>query len=346
MKRILVTGGAGFIGSAVCRQLCAQGLDILNIDKLTYAGNLDSLRDVSPLPNYAFRQIDICDRAAIDQAFADFAPDGVMHLAAETHVDRSIDSASAFIRTNVDGTLNMLEAARAYMRAKGAEHFRFLHVSTDEVYGSLGKDGLFTETTPYDPRSPYSASKAAADHLVSAWGHTYGLPVLTSNTTNNYGPFQFPEKLIPLTILNALAGKPIQVYGDGANVRDWLYVDDHARALHMILTNGKIGETYNIGARNERTNIDLVRAICALLDVERPEGAPHARLITFVKDRPGHDQRYAIDPSKAEAVLGWGPAAPFDDGLAQTVRWYLQNEWWWRPLRENVHDGSRLGASV
>ncbi len=344
MKRIFVTGGAGFIGSAVCRHLCRLGLTVLNVDKLTYAGNLDSLRDVAELPNYSFRQADICDRPTMEAAFASFAPDAIIHLAAETHVDRSIDSSAAFIRTNVDGTLTLLETARAYMRNAGAEHFRFLHVSTDEVYGSLGPEGAFTETSPYDPRSPYSASKASADHLVSAWGHTYGLPVLTSNTSNNFGPFQFPEKLVPLTILNAMEGRPIAVYGDGANVRDWLFVEDHAKALHMILAKGALGETYNIGSRNERTNLQVVHKICELLDAERPAGAPHAQHITFVTDRPGHDRRYAIDPSKAESVLGWRAEESFDAGLAKTVRWYLENEWWWRPLRANVHDGRRLGA--
>ena len=348
--RIIVTGGAGFIGSAVCRHLVGEiGATVLNIDKLTYAGNLASLRELDGHPGYHFLQADICDRAAMDEAFAGFRPDGVMHLAAESHVDRSITGSDAFIQTNIVGTFTLLEAARAYWSglAGDARHdFRFLHVSTDEVYGSLGTDGAFTETTPYDPSSPYSASKAAADHLASSWSRTYGLPVVLSNCSNNYGPFHFPEKLIPLVILNALHRKPLPVYGDGANVRDWLFVDDHARALHAVLTRGRVGEKYNVGGRNERRNIEVVRRICTILDELRPTGTPHESLITFVTDRPGHDQRYAIDASKLEAELGWRARETFDTGIARTVRWYLDNEWWWRPLRDKVYAGERLGLQA
>lgn len=342
--RILVTGGAGFIGSALCRHLCAQGVDVLNVDKLTYAGNLDSLREVADRGNYQFLRADICDRTAMDLSFDDFAPDAVMHLAAESHVDRSIDAAGDFIDTNIVGTFVMLEAARRYWTRSGKQDFRFLHVSTDEVYGSLGPEGLFSETTPYDPSSPYSASKAAADHLASAWARTYGLPVVISNCSNNYGPFHFPEKLIPLIILNAMEGKPLPVYGDGANVRDWLYVEDHARALHLVVTKGEIGEKYNIGGASERSNIEVVRAICAILDQLRPGAAPHDQLIQFVADRPGHDRRYAIDCRKIEQELGWRAQESFESGLEKTVRWYLDNEWWWAPLRGGVYDGRRLGA--
>ncbi len=344
--RILVTGGAGFIGSAVCRHLVGAGHDVLNVDKLTYAGNLASLTAIHNDPRYRFARADIRDRAAIDALFAEFRPDGVMHLAAESHVDRSISSSGEFVETNITGTFVMLEAARAYwsgLDAANKEAFRFLHVSTDEVYGSLGDEGLFEETTPYDPSSPYSASKAAADHLASAWQRTYGLPVVISNCSNNYGPFHFPEKLIPLVILNALHGKPLPVYGQGANIRDWLYVEDHAKALFLILTRGRIGEKYNVGGRNERRNIDVVRRICAILDELRPQGAPHERLITYVTDRPGHDARYAIDATKLETELGWRAEENFDTGIAKTVRWYLDNEWWWRPLRDKVYAGERLG---
>jgi dTDP-glucose 4,6-dehydratase len=348
MERILVTGGAGFIGSAVCRHLIAEtDAAVLNLDKLTYAGNLESLRAIAGDNRYAFRQTDIVDSAAVAAAFATFRPTSVMHLAAESHVDRSIDGPAAFISTNVMGTAVMLEAARHYWATlPEAEHqgFRFLHVSTDEVYGSLGADGLFRETTPYDPSSPYSASKAASDHLAKAWQRTYGLPVVVSNCSNNYGPFHFPEKLIPLTILNALHGKPLPVYGRGENIRDWLHVEDHARALHLILSRGRPGETYNVGGRNERRNIDVVHQICALLDSLRPRAAgPHAKLITHVTDRPGHDQRYAIDAQKLEGELGWRARETFDTGIASTVQWYLNNEWWWRPLREKVYAGERLG---
>ncbi len=344
--RILVTGGAGFIGSAVCRHLVGAGHDVLNVDKLTYAGNLASLTAIHNDPRYRFARADIRDRAAIDALFAEFRPDGVMHLAAESHVDRSISSSGEFVETNITGTFVMLEAARAYwsgLDAANKEAFRFLHVSTDEVYGSLGDEGLFEETTPYDPSSPYSASKAAADHLASAWQRTYGLPVVISNCSNNYGPFHFPEKLIPLVILNALHGKPLPVYGQGANIRDWLYVEDHAKALFLILTRGRVGEKYNVGGRNERRNIDVVRRICAILDELRPQGAPHERLITYVTDRPGHDARYAIDATKLETELGWRAEENFDTGIAKTVRWYLDNEWWWRPLRDKVYAGERLG---
>ena len=347
--RILVTGGAGFIGSAVCRHLLTEvGAEVLNVDKLTYAGNLASLRDIDNRPGYRFVRADICDRPAMDALFADFQPDGVMHLAAESHVDRSITGSGAFVQTNIVGTFTLLEAARAYWQGLPSEReasFRFLNVSTDEVYGSLGDDGLFTEATPYDPSSPYSASKAAADHLASAWARTYGFPVVLSNCSNNYGPYHFPEKLIPLVILNALHGKPLPVYGDGGNIRDWLYVDDHARALHLILTRGRIGEKYNVGGRNERKNIDVVRQICAILDQLSPAGQPHNRLITFVKDRPGHDQRYAIDAAKLETELGWGARETFETGVEKTVRWYLENEWWWRPLRDSVYAGERLGLA-
>ncbi len=347
IKRILVTGGAGFIGSAVCRHLIEHtDGEVLNLDKLTYAGNLNSLRAVAGHPRYRFVQADVTDRAAVGAILAEFQPDGVMHLAAESHVDRSITGSGAFIETNIIGTYALLEACRAYwdgLPAPRKTAFRLLHVSTDEVYGSLGTEGLFTETTPYDPSSPYSASKAAADHLASAWQRTYGLPVVISNCSNNYGPFHFPEKLIPLVILNALHGKPLPVYGRGDNIRDWLHVEDHARALHLILTQGAPGETYNVGGRNERRNIDVVLAICAALDALRPAPALHADLITYVADRPGHDQRYAIDATKLERDLGWRAAHSFDTGIVSTVAWYLQNEWWWRPLREKVYAGERLG---
>lgn len=345
MKRVLVTGGAGFIGSAVCRHLCAAGVHVLNIDKLTYAGNLHSLRDIADAPNYQFLQADICDRAAMDAAFAAFMPDAVMHLAAESHVDRSIDAAGEFVATNLVGTFTMLEVARAHLARHPNAAFRFLHISTDEVFGSLGPEGAFSETTAYDPRSPYSASKAGSDHLARAWHHTYGLPVVITNCSNNYGPYHFPEKLIPLSILNALEGKPVRVYGDGGNVRDWLYVEDHARALYLALTQGRVGETYAIGGRSERSNLDVVHRICAVLDDLRPAGAPHAQRITFVPDRPGHDRRYAIDCAKIENELGWRATETFDSGLEKTIRWYLDNDWWWRPLRER-YDGGRLGAGA
>ena len=349
MKRVLVTGGAGFIGSAVVRHLAGErGVDVLNVDKLTYAGNLESLRPVSNLPNYRFAQADIVDRDAMDELFAAFRPEGIMHLAAESHVDRSITGAKDFVETNIVGTFTLLEAARAYWSGLDTEAkagFRFLHVSTDEVYGSLGSDGLFEETTPYDPSSPYSASKAASDHLAQAWMRTYGLPVVISNCSNNYGPFHFPEKLIPLVTLNALAGVPLPVYGKGDNIRDWLFVEDHARALWTILTAGRPGEKYNVGGRNERTNLAVVETICDVLDELRPAARPRRDLITFVTDRPGHDHRYAIDASKLETELGWRAQEDFDSGIRRTVAWYLDNEWWWKPLREGVYGGERLGLS-
>ena len=344
--RIIVTGGAGFIGSALVRHLVLdKGYEVLNVDALTYAGNLASLSLVDGKPNYRFLHANICDRAAMEEAFAAFRPDRVMHLAAESHVDRSITGAADFIETNVNGTFTLLETARGYWsnlddQVKAA--FRFLHVSTDEVYGSLGEDGLFTEDTPYDPSSPYSASKASSDHLAKAWQRTYGLPVVVSNCSNNYGPYHFPEKLIPLTILNALAGERLPVYGRGENVRDWLYVEDHARALDLIAERGRPGETYNVGGRNERKNIDVVRRICSVLDEIAPANCSRDELIEFVTDRPGHDARYAIDATKLETELGWRAHENFDTGIEKTVRWYLDNDWWWRPLRER-YAGERLG---
>lgn len=346
--RILVTGGAGFIGSALVRYLVMElGAEVLNLDKLTYAGNLASLEAVADKPSYRFLRADICDRNAVASAINTFQPDHIMHLAAETHVDRSITGAGDFIQTNVVGTLTLLEAACHYWQGLSGvarDGFRLLHVSTDEVYGSLGQTGLFNEVTPYDPSSPYSASKAASDHLAKAWHRTYGLPVVVSNCSNNYGPCQFPEKLIPLNILNALEGKALPVYGDGTHIRDWLHVEDHARALHLIASRGRPGETYNVGGRNEHTNIDVVRRICALMDEHRPEAAPHDRLITFVADRPGHDHRYAIDAGKLESELGWKARETFVTGLEKTVHWYLDNETWWQPLRGGVYAGERLGV--
>jgi dTDP-glucose 4,6-dehydratase len=345
--RILVTGGAGFIGSAVTRYLIGEiGAEVLVVDKLTYAGNLASLAPVADNPLYRFLKADICDATAMHAAFADFRPELVMHLAAESHVDRSINGAGAFVQTNVVGTFVLLEAARHYwqgLAAAAQPTFRFLHVSTDEVYGSLGEQGLFCETTAYDPSSPYSASKAGSDHLVLAWHRTYGLPTLISNCSNNYGPYHFPEKLIPLNILNGMDGKSLPVYGDGSNIRDWLYVEDHARALYLIGRQGRLGEKYNVGGRNERRNIDVVRRICDILDQLRPQGAPHDRLIRFVTDRPGHDHRYAIDASKLESELGWRAKEDFDSGIEKTVRWYLANRQWWGPLRDGVYHGERLG---
>jgi dTDP-glucose 4,6-dehydratase len=345
--RIVVTGGAGFIGSALCRYLAGKtDSDVVNLDKLTYAGNLESLRSIANHPRHRFVKGDICDRAAVDALFAEFKPQAVIHLAAETHVDRSITGASAFVDTNIGGTLTMLEAARRHwgrLPAKEQERCRFVHVSTDEVYGSLGLDGQFTESTAYDPRSPYAATKAAADHLASAWHETYGLPTIITNCSNNYGPFHFPEKLIPLAILNALEGKPVAVYGDGSNIRDWLHVEDHARALHRVLTAGVPGRKYNVGASSERANLDVVHRICDCLDRLVPAGAPRRRLVTFVADRPGHDKRYAIDASRLREELGWRPEIAFDAGIEATVRWYLDNKWWWAPLREQTYAGERLG---
>jgi dTDP-glucose 4,6-dehydratase len=345
--RILVTGGAGFIGSAFCRHLAAnERWDILNVDKLTYAADQRSLDVIKALRNYRFVRADICDRETLDALFVDFAPEAVAHLAAESHVDRSITASAEFIRTNVLGTHVMLEAARAYWSRLPPDlrgRFRFLHISTDEVYGSLGPTGYFTEQTSYDPRSPYSASKAASDHLVRAWHETYGLPTIISNCSNNYGPYHFPEKLIPLTILNALEGKPLPVYGDGQNIRDWLYVEDHVHALTLALLRGCPGQSYNVGGRSERTNLQVVHAICDLLDELSPAGHSRRELIRFVADRPGHDRRYAIDPSKIQSELGWRPAETFESGLRKTIRWYLDNEAWWQPLRDRVYSGERLG---
>ena len=344
--KILVTGGAGFIGSAVVRLAIARGHQVVNLDALTYAANLANVASVGNAPGYAFEQADIRDRAALDRILAQHKPDAIMHLAAESHVDRSIDGPAAFIETNVIGTFNLLEAARAYWTAAGRpEGFRFHHISTDEVFGSLGETGQFTEETPYDPRSPYSASKAGSDHLVRAWAETYGLPVVLTNCSNNYGPFHFPEKLVPVVILKALAGEPIPVYGDGGNVRDWLYVEDHADALLLVLEKGALGRSYNIGGENEARNIDLVRTICAHMDELHPEGAPHADLITFVTDRPGHDRRYAIDPTRIRDELGWRPSVTVEEGLRRTVEWYLANRDWWQPLLAREGVGKRLGAA-
>lgn len=345
--KIIVTGGAGFIGSALCRYLVAEAkATVLNIDKLTYAANLRSLDPIAGSPRYTFLRSDICDFDTLNQAFDDFQPDAVMHLAAESHVDRSITGAGDFIQTNVVGTYTLLEAAVRYWRTLPASRqatFRLLHVSTDEVYGSLGVDGSFREDTAYDPSSPYSASKGASDHLVLAWNRTYGLPTLISNCCNNYGPYHFPEKLIPLAILNAIEGLPIPVYGDGSNVRDWLYVEDHTRALYLLLARGRVGEKYNVGARSERSNLDVVRRLCTILDELHPPGSPHEQLITFVPDRPGHDYRYAIDPSKIEGEIGWRAEETLESGLIKTVTWYLGNRSWWEPLRKSVYGGERLG---
>ena len=339
--KILVTGGMGFIGSAVVRLAVARGHEVINLDAMTYAACEANVASVASSNLYSFEQADIRDRAALDAVFATHRPDAVMHLAAESHVDRSIDAPGDFMATNVMGTFHMLEAARAY---GGPAGFRFHHISTDEVFGSLGAVGKFTEDTPYAPNSPYSASKAASDHLVRAWHETYGLPVVMTNCSNNYGPYHFPEKLIPVVILNALAGKPIPVYGQGVNVRDWLYVEDHADALLTVLEDGQVGRSYNVGGENEARNIDIVQMICALLDEMRPTGAPHARLIAFVADRPGHDLRYAIDPSRIREELGWRPSVTLEEGLRRTVSWYLANEAWWGPLQGRTGVGQRLGA--
>ncbi len=345
--KILITGGAGFIGSAVVRRAIADGHEVVNLDALTYAACPDNVASVAGDPGYAFEHADIRDGAALARILEKHRPDAIMHLAAESHVDRSIDGPGAFIDTNVTGTYRLLEAARAYWQAGGRPAgFRFHHVSTDEVYGSLGPTGKFTEDTPYSPNSPYSASKAASDHLVRAWHETYGLPVVITNCSNNYGPYHFPEKLIPVVILNALAGKPIPVYGRGDNVRDWLYVEDHADALLRVLQGGRDGRTYNIGGENEATNLELVEKICAILDERRPAGRPHRDLITFVKDRPGHDLRYAIDPARIRSELGWRPSLTLDEGLAKTVQWYLDNEQWWRALQAREGVGTRLGISA
>lgn len=345
--KIMVTGGAGFIGSAVVRLAIARGHEVVNVDALTYAACLDNVASVEQSNLYRFEHADIRDRLAMDQLFTTHRPDAVMHLAAESHVDRSIDGPADFVETNISGTFNMLEAARSYWSRSGKpEEFRFHHISTDEVFGSLGETGQFTEETPYDPRSPYSASKAASDHLVRAWFETYGLPVVLTNCSNNYGPYHFPEKLIPIVILNALHGRAIPVYGNGRNVRDWLYVEDHADALLLVLEKGAQGRSYNIGGENERANIDLVRTICAILDVKRPlEAGSYADLITFVTDRPGHDVRYAIDASRLRGELGWRPSLTVEEGLERTVQWYLDNETWWRPLLQRHGVGRRLGRT-
>ncbi len=346
--KLLITGGAGFIGSAVVRQAIAQAHSVVNLDALTYAACLDNVASVADHPAYRFEQADIRDRAALDRIFRDHTPDAVMHLAAESHVDRSIDGPGDFIETNITGTYNMLEAARGYWGMQGRpETFRFHHISTDEVFGSLPEDPsvMFTETTAYDPRSPYSASKAASDHLVRAWYHTYGLPVVMTNCSNNYGPYHFPEKLIPVVILRALAGEDIPVYGKGENIRDWLYVEDHADALLTVITKGAVGESYNIGGENEAKNIDIVEKICAILDEKRPKNRPYSKQIRFVTDRPGHDMRYAIDPTRIREELGWRPSVTLEEGLEKTVEWYLNNEPWWRALQDRKGVGERLGTA-
>lgn len=349
--KILVTGGAGFIGSAVVRQAICDGHEVVNLDALTYAACLENVASVSNAPGYTFVEADIRNRALLDTVFATHKPDAVMHLAAESHVDRSIDGPGDFIETNITGTFNMLEAARKYwIENDRPANFRFHHISTDEVYGSLPADPSvqFTEDTSYDPRSPYSASKAASDHLVRAWAETYGLPVVLTNCSNNYGPYHFPEKLIPVVILNALAGKALPIYGDGSNVRDWLYVEDHADALLLVVQKGELGRSYNIGGENERSNLELVQTLCEILDDLRPraDGKPYADQITFVTDRPGHDARYAIDPTRIAQELGWRPSVTVEEGLKKTVRWYLDNEAWWKPLQERHGVGERLGVKA
>ena len=342
-KRCIVTGGCGFIGSALVRHLCREGRDVLVVDKLTYAGNVESLKEVDG--RFRLLKADICDMEAMDAAFSEFKPDTIFHLAAESHVDRSIDGPGEFVRTNVTGTASLLQSALKWWRTHPT--FVFQHISTDEVYGSLGEEGYFTEETPYAPHSPYSASKAASDHLVRAWHDTYGLPTLITNCSNNYGPYHFPEKLIPLVILNCLDGKPLPVYGKGANVRDWLFVDDHAAALRLVNEKGVPGETYNVGGHNERTNLEVVQSVCRILDELRPRAAgKYEDLIEYVADRPGHDLRYAIDPSKLTNGLGWKPRENFETGIRRTVQWYLDNEWWWKPIREKKYSGERLGKSL
>lgn len=346
--KILITGGAGFIGSAVVRLAIARGHSVVNVDALTYAACLENVASVATHSNYAFERVDIRNRAALDAVFTKHRPDAVMHLAAESHVDRSIDGPAVCIETNIIGTFNMLEAARSFWQANGrSTAFRFHHISTDEVFGTLGPTGLFTEKTPYDPRSPYSASKASSDHLVRAWHKTYSLPIVLTNCSNNYGPYHFPEKLIPLVILNALAGKSLQIYGDGSNIRDWLYVDDHADALLLVLEKGIVGSSYNIGGENERSNLDLVKTLCGILDRLHPRDAgSYSSLITFVADRPGHDARYAIDPSRIRNELGWRPSVSIEQGLERTVQWYLDNSKWWQPLLTRDGFGKRLGTKT
>lgn len=348
--KLLVTGGLGFIGSAVVRLAVSRGHSVVNVDAMTYAANADNVAEAAKSPGYVYEHVDIRDRAELDRVFAEHEPDAVMHLAAESHVDRSIDGPADFIETNITGTFNMLEAARTYWERNGRpEAFRFHHISTDEVFGSLGpNDPGFTETTPYDPRSPYSASKASSDHLVRAWHETYGLPVVLTNCSNNYGPYHFPEKLIPVIILNALAGKPLPIYGDGSNVRDWLYVEDHADALLLVVEKGAVGRSYNIGGENERSNLELVRTLCGILDKKRPkaDGSSYSDQITFVVDRPGHDARYAIDPSRISGELGWRPSVTVEEGLERTVQWFLDNEPWWRALQSRKGVGERLGIKA
>jgi len=351
-KTLLITGGAGFIGSALIRHLVGNtDYRVVNLDKLTYAGNLESLEPVADSPRYVFEQVDICDAAQVQRVFREHQPDAIMHLAAESHVDRSIDGPATFVETNVTGTCVLLETARAYwndLAEDEKQRFRFHHISTDEVYGSLGAEGLFSETSPYQPNSPYSASKASSDHMVRAWHETYGLPVLITNCSNNYGPCQFPEKLVPLIILNALAGKPLPIYGEGDQIRDWLYVDDHARALLRVLEQGRVGETYNIGGHNEKTNLEVVKTLCAILDEKRPDHpggiARYEELITHVADRPGHDQRYAIDADKIEQELGWVPEETFKTGMKKTVDWYLDNNGWCQRVLDGSYRGERLGV--